>query len=386
MAKFKFTKALIDGLPPSSKKGWDAYYDEKSPGLALFVYPSGRKAFYVQRKLGGRIERIKIGPYPQTTIEQARNETTKINAAIVDHKNPADLRRALKAEPIFEDVFTSYLAAKLNRSGRPLSDRTKGEYRRTADLHLRGLLKLKLSQITEEKFKATHTKITSASQANKCKAIVQSVFKWVNTEGLARLPQPTSRVSNKFVASRERFLQPEELPDFFVAVNGSPLRDFFLLALLTGARRANIQEMRWSNINLSSGIWKIPKTKNGDAQTVTLTPEAVQILGERMEQRLADVDWVFPGSGKTGHLVEPKKAWAKVLVGAGIEDDLRIHDLRRTLGSYQARQGASLSIIGKSLGHKSQQATAIYARLDLDPVRQSVEQATAEILKLGKKG
>lgn len=56
--------------------------------------------------------------------------------------------------------------------------------------------------------------------------------------------------------------------------------------------------------------------------------------------------------------------------------DLRIHDLRRTLGSWQAKTGASLPIIGKSLNHKTQQATAIYARLDLDPVRQSFDIAT----------
>lgn len=48
----------------------------------------------------------------------------------------------------------------------------------------------------------------------------------------------------------------------------------------------------------------------------------------------------------------------------------------RTLGSWQARTGASLAIIGKSLNRKSPQATAIYARLDLDPVRASAEKAT----------
>ncbi|HET7098411.1 MAG TPA: tyrosine-type recombinase/integrase [Casimicrobiaceae bacterium] len=60
--------------------------------------------------------------------------------------------------------------------------------------------------------------------------------------------------------------------------------------------------------------------------------------------------------------------------------DIRIHDLRRTLGSWQARTGASLSIIGRSLNHKSVQTTAIYARLDTDPVRASVERATSAIL------
>ena len=66
--------------------------------------------------------------------------------------------------------------------------------------------------------------------------------------------------------------------------------------------------------------------------------------------------------------------------GARLED-VRIHDLRRTLGSWQARTGASLVIIGKSLGHKSYQATAVYARLDTDPVRQAMETATSAILE-----
>ena len=56
--------------------------------------------------------------------------------------------------------------------------------------------------------------------------------------------------------------------------------------------------------------------------------------------------------------------------------DISIHDLRRTLGSWQAATGATTAIIGKSLGHKSQQATAIYERLNIDPVRASVERAT----------
>lgn len=80
-----------------------------------------------------------------------------------------------------------------------------------------------------------------------------------------------------------------------------------------------------------------------------------------------------------GHIVEPKKAWKRVLERAGI-DDLRIHDLRRTLGSWQAKTGASLTIVGKSLNHKSPSTTAIYARLDLDPVRESVDRATGAIL------
>ena len=90
----------------------------------------------------------------------------------------------------------------------------------------------------------------------------------------------------------------------------------------------------------------------------------------------------FPVRAGPGHLAEPKKGWQRILARAAIAD-LRIHDLRRTLGSWQAKQGASLAIIGKSLSHKNQNTTAIYARLDLDPVRDSVNTATTAMMAAG---
>lgn len=59
-----------------------------------------------------------------------------------------------------------------------------------------------------------------------------------------------------------------------------------------------------------------------------------------------------------------------------------MHDVRRTFGSYQAITGASLQVIGKSLGHKSTHATQIYARLNLDAVRNSIEKATDAMFAL----
>jgi hypothetical protein len=42
-----------------------------------------------------------------------------------------------------------------------------------------------------------------------------------------------------------------------------------------------------------------------------------------------------------------------------------------------------VSTSGKSLNHKSPQATAIYARLDLDPVRAAVNTATTAMMAAG---
>lgn len=140
--------------------------------------------------------------------------------------------------------------------------------------------------------------------------------------------------------------------------------------------------MRWQDVDLRRAVWTIPMTKNGLPQRIPLPPEAVAILERRKAEAVHRETFVFPGPGKTGHLVEPKRAWNAMLKAAGIEN-LRIHDLRRTLGSWQGRQGASLAIIGKSLGPKTHQATATYVRLDLDPVCQSVESATAAMFEAG---
>ena len=52
--------------------------------------------------------------------------------------------------------------------------------------------------------------------------------------------------------------------------------------------------------------------------------------------------------------------------------NLRIHDLRRTVGSYEAMNGVSLPIISKMLNHKTFQATQVYSRLDISPVREAL--------------
>jgi integrase len=111
---------------------------------------------------------------------------------------------------------------------------------------------------------------------------------------------------------------------------------------------------------------------------VPLLPPVLAILNRRYEKR-AQEEFVFPAKrclSKSGHLMEPKKAWAVICGTAGLKD-VRIHDLRRTMGSWQSLLGASMQVIGASLGHKSLQSTAVYARLNDDPVRASMGKAIA---------
>ena len=325
---------------------------------------------------------IKLGTFPDMTCEQARNEAGKVLGAFAQGENPAAVKRAVKAELTFGEAFVDFLERKRKRDGSPIAEKTKRDYTDLLRLYLDGIKSKKLSAIERNEIKVIHAKTTkkSAAQADRVVAVVSAVYSFMLAHDQFNGQNPAMLIQKNPAPSRERFLQVDELIPFFKALSESSneiMRDFFLLALLTGARRANVCAMRWLDIDLTAGVWRIAKTKNGTPQTVTLSPDAVTVLETR---KAGGGEFVFPGEGKTRHIVEPKKAWATILKAAGIEN-LRIHDLRRTLASWQARTGASLPIIGKSLNHKTHQATLIYARLDLDPIRQSVNIATTAMME-----
>lgn len=377
--RINFTKSAIDALTlPQPGKRSD-YQDVKTAGLQLRVSSSGTKTLSVLRRINGTLERITIGRYPHLSIEQARRKAAEINSDIAKGLNPGEVKRGRKAELTFSDLFDAYL----ERHSKP-NKRTWAEDESKYRTYLaKPLGSKKLSSIDRGSIATIHSNITKAGHgitANRVKALVSSIFGWAISAGLWET-NPALGIKLNKEKSRDRFIQGDELPRFFQALadeENETMRDYFLLSLLTGARRANVLAMQWADVNLDREEWRIKETKNGSPQIVTLSPEAVEVLRNRKPAE--PCKFVFPGIGNKGHLVEPKKGWQRILTRAGIAD-LRIHDLRRTLGSWQAKTGASLAIIGKSLNHKNQNTTAIYARLDLDPVRNSVNTATSAMME-----
>jgi integrase len=159
-----------------------------------------------------------------------------------------------------------------------------------------------------------------------------------------------------------------------------------MLALLSGARRRNVESIRWDEVDFDRAVWTVPpeKSKNGEAMEVYLCAQAMEILKRR--KSASSSKFVFASNrAKCGHLTEPKRAWAQLLQRAKLQD-LRIHDLRRTLASWQCMNGASLQVIGQTLGHASgSAATAVYARLQMDAVARSVDSAVSTMLSSGRK-
>jgi integrase len=176
-------------------------------------------------------------------------------------------------------------------------------------------------------------------------------------------------------------VQPDELPRLSQAIaeeSDPSVRAVLLTALLTGARRAEVLTMQWDDVGLTRAEWRIPYTKAGRPHLLPVPHALVATL--RSLPRVEGNPYVFVGQNGAGHLHDMKRAWDRIRVKAGIRD-VRFHDLRRTVGSWLAGSGESLHLIGKVLNHRDVSTTAIYARLNLNPVRQALERNATKMLE-----
>lgn len=347
-----FNRRVITALKPDPKRGPQRtyYYDSKTPGLAVAVTATGKKSFVLYRRIARKPERITIGLCCDLSIEEARKCDQELNGDIARGENPAQVRRMLRGEDTVGTLFERYFEHQA--STKKTADRIQGIYR----VYLACWRSRQLSAISHSDVVRLHAQIgrnRGQIVANRAIELLRAMFSHAKESWAWPGENPAAKVKAFPERKRKRFLQSDELPRFFQALAAElneTIRDYILLSLLTGARRGNVQSMRWVEINFERAEWNIPETKNGEPLTIPLTVPALGILERRKLK--ATGEFVFPGRGRTGHLREPKTCWKRICTRAGIED-LHIHDLRRTFGAYQACAGTSLPIIGESLGHSS---------------------------------
>jgi len=184
-------------------------------------------------------------------------------------------------------------------------------------------------------------------------------------------------------------LQPDELVRFEAELakeTHGDLKDFLVISLATGARRSAVLGMRWEDVSFERGNWHVPYTssKNGESYEVDLSAAALATLERRRSEAVEGATFVFPSNSASGHVEDLKKRWNEFRKRAGIPD-VRIHDLRRTHGSYLAISGTSLQIIGGALGHRSTASTAIYSRLIQETVKEARVAGEKKMLELMRK-
>ena len=136
---------------------------------------------------------------------------------------------------------------------------------------------------------------------------------------------------------------------------------FVMIGLTTGARRGEIERMRWGDFDLSleQPVCSVNKTKNGDRKVLPLVPAVVEEIRRHLG---APTALVFASRRRPDVAFNHVPSWHRALKDAGIRN-FRFHDLRHSCASYLAQNGASLLQIADVLGHRSLSVTQRYAHL-----------------------
>ncbi len=357
--RFRFTQRKLSELTPTDKP--QMFYDAGCPGLGVRLSPKGKLSFFYQR----RVTRVTL---TAKTLAAARHDVANRRAAVEETGEAQEWTLGY--------LFNNWMELK-SKPHKRTWQRDESRFRR----YLKHWERKKIRKISRLDVMNLHNQVHQESgpyAANDTLAFIASLFSYAEQFGFAGR-NPAQGIKRFPEQERERYLLPEEFPRWYKAVQEltvSQSRDFFLLALWTGVRRECVLAMRWDQIDMDAGIWRIPKEidKGKRDLLIYLSDEALQILRDR--RQIVQSEWVLPSprGSSSGHYADPKAAWRRVLELSGLKD-LRIHDLRRTLGSWMAEGGASLQIIGKALGHKSTSATRIYARVGGTVVRDATNAA-----------
>ncbi len=372
------TVALI-AATPAPKRGQLFLRDGRLAGFALRITEHDARSFIFEARVRGRFRRRTLGTYPALSVAAARELALQSKAAIYRGEDPFSEQHAERAALTLAEVarrFIELYAKPKRKSWKRDEDRIERHFDRWRTR--------RLDDITPEDCARHHQRIAMDSgpvEANRTFQLLRLVYTWAKRERIYAGLDPTDGVSFTRERSRERFLGPDELDRINTALDAevnSCWPAFFRLLLLLGARRGELQSARWSDVDLEVRILRLPETKAGRAHTIPLPELAVEMLQGLRQARPHGV-FIFPGTGASGHIVEPKTAWKRICKRAGVEG-VTVHDLRRTLGSRLAAGGHSLTLIGKALNHSSPSSTAVYARLDLEPVRLALEANAAAML------
>lgn len=400
-------------------------WDRDLPGFGIRVFASGAKSFIIDYRRDGRKRRVTIGRYGVLTPDQARKKATRQLGKILEGSDPAEERRQTRAAGTLRDFADTYIDehAKLKKT-------TWREDRRRLDKYIVPALGgHRLASVTRADVERLHRQIGRKArfEANRVLALVSILY--TVAKQLGHIPETCINPANGVEQfdegdGRRRYVKPEELPILWTAIASeqSPYaRAFFVLALLLGCRRSELLRARWENVDLERATLTLPKTKAGNTHEVPLSKEAVAVfeglprmLGnphvfpsptepgkamrdvKRQWRRIRDTTavelWVSANAARAGELHAEATAAAADDGDAGdVADrfralvigemratssnpfDVRLHDLRRTVGSWLVNAGATLPQIGAVLNHADPSTTAIYARLADNTIRKALD-------------
>lgn len=399
----KLTKRSVDAVKvdPSS----DVFlWDRDLRGFGLRVKPSGARTFVVSYYAPGlnRVRRrITLGAYGPVTVEEARAQARAILGRVSAGEDPArdkaEEQRATREESVSR-LFEEYV-----EYGRAhFKPRTLESYEYLARLYvLPSLGRLPVRRLTRLDVSRLHLELSDKRHtANRVVQLIKAFFYWLESRGLFEGVNPATGIELYTERARERFLTVQELgrigqalrtaekvglppapehtpsPDKKKPPKRPRLRNRGMFTskiipanpvavaairflLFTGWREREALSLKWSEVNLKTGIASLADTKTGKSIRAIGAP-ALELLDE--QPRVEGSPYVFPGRDPSQPLESVHRLWTAVRHAAEL-DNVRLHDLRHSVASFAGGHGYSLFLIGKLLGHKTARSTERYAHL-----------------------
>lgn len=406
MEKFKFTKKSINDLPFADKGKQDDYWDSELKGFGCRVAAT-TKTYIVMSRVNGKLSRITLGKHGVITPDKAREDAIKALGKLNDGVNINEEKKKARDRGItLQQVYDKYLIA------RPQMKKTTITVDKSLlKCNFSDWLNKPIQDISRDMIAKRHLKIAGDSQqnnANNAMRLFRRLYNFAASLSDGSIaPNPVQRLSDSRqwfkVSRRQTVLKDHELPYWYAALKkleNPVIADYLLLLLLTGLRKNEGIAISWKSVDMKDRSFTITDTKNGKPHVLPMSDMLFDLFSRRLANR--ENEYVFPGLGKKGHLIEPKKQVAaieretkRVLNGAGNDEELEemiaknpasivpgirfcLHDLRRTFASV-AESVVSYSVLKRLMNHSDKDVTQGYIVLSIDKLRQPMQQITDTI-------
>jgi integrase len=372
MAKKHLTDKTVQHLKPPAT-GQLEIFDLGYSGLALRVSYGGVKSFVLFYRSGGKLKRETLGRWPAVTLADARDAWRKTREAIAKGEDPSSRNGAKAPAMLFEVVVEEWLRRDQSKNKRS----TFYQVTRSVEVDLLPAWRGKrVDEIGKRDVLDLLDGITDRGaplMARRVQAFVRRFFNWcIERDILSR--DPTAKMPRVVNGkSRERVLCDEELAKVYAAADG-PFGPVIRLLALTGARREEIGQLRWSEIDGDAIKLEGDRTKTGVAHIIPLSAPALAVL--ESVPRIASSDFVFG--------TKPISGWSRrkaELDAASGVTGWRIHDLRRTAATGMQRLGITLQTVEAVLGHVSGSRggiVGVYQRHDFADEKRAALEAWGE--------
>jgi site-specific recombinase XerD len=390
----KITKRSVDELAPKDAPE-AVLWDTEIKGFGVRARSGGAKTYILHYRPGGGrnapLRKLTIGRHGSPwTPEKARVEAKRLLGQVASGEDPAQRKSADRQAMTVAELCDLYLAEgvahkktstlKADRGRivhhiKPLLGDKRVETLTRADVE-RMMIDVKTGKAihrhaSTEKRPPGSVPTGGPGTAGQCVALISTLMVFAVARKL-RSDNPAAGIKKPPIRKMERFLSEEEIArlaralDAETAASGNPYPAAALkLLLLTGARRGEIANLQWQNVDFQRKCLRLPDSKTG-AKVIYLHAPALDIL--RSLPRLANNLYVIPGNRVGAPSGAIDRVWSRARSAAGLRD-VRLHDLRHSFASIGVVDGLSLPIIGALLGHKHSATTARYAHLAPGPLR-----------------